>query len=117
MVKSLIRDDRLPMHVNQVQLLSLHMKMQVIENIDFRSCFNILHSNSTEKKTKKSAVYRLTIYRNKYVIFCMNRTLLSIKTYILNMIHLNSNKYFKFSVKESNKTCACTCACVCGILH
>ena len=29
------------------------------------------------------------------------------------MMHLNSDKYFKFSVKESNKPCARTC----GILH
>ena len=49
----------------------------------------------------------------------MNRTLLSIKAFILNMMHLNSNKYFKLSVKESNKTCARTCAgkCVCVVFY
>ena len=28
---------------------------------------------------------------------------------LANIATLNSNKYFKFSVKESNKTYACTC--------
>ena len=49
MVKSLIRDDRLPMHVNYVQLFILHVKMHVTKILIFAHVVIFYMENTTKK--------------------------------------------------------------------